>query len=113
MEFIPEMFKELSFVWENISKKIAIRSKKIWFLKNTNTLTPKMKCLGFFPFQCKTCSEPKQITSSAICDNPNVIKPIPVKPSDSQQHRGLQPSQVWVLLPHVAPLQGSHELLPQ
>jgi hypothetical protein len=36
-----------------------------------------------------------------------------VKPSDSQQHRGLQPSQVWVLLPHVAPLQGSHELLPQ
>ncbi|XP_004837669.1 mRNA-decapping enzyme 1B isoform X3 [Heterocephalus glaber] len=36
--------------------------------------------------KCKTCSEPKQITSSsAIYDNPNLIKPIPVKPSSSQQ----------------------------
>ncbi|XP_054843983.1 mRNA-decapping enzyme 1B isoform X3 [Eublepharis macularius] len=35
--------------------------------------------------KCKTCSEPKQITSSsAIYDNPNLIKPIPVKPSDTQ-----------------------------
>ncbi|XP_013375584.1 PREDICTED: mRNA-decapping enzyme 1B isoform X2 [Chinchilla lanigera] len=36
--------------------------------------------------KCKTCSEPKQITSSsAIYDNPNLIKPIPVKPRGSQQ----------------------------
>ncbi|XP_053110996.1 mRNA-decapping enzyme 1B isoform X2 [Hemicordylus capensis] len=35
--------------------------------------------------KCKTCSEPKQITSSsAIYDNPNLIKPIPVKPSETQ-----------------------------
>ncbi|KFO30597.1 mRNA-decapping enzyme 1B [Fukomys damarensis] len=38
--------------------------------------------------KCKTCSEPKQITSSsAIYDNPNLIKPIPVKPRGSQQQR--------------------------
>ncbi|XP_059539951.1 mRNA-decapping enzyme 1B isoform X3 [Myotis daubentonii] len=44
--------------------------------------------------KCKTCSEPKQITSSsAIYDNPNLIKPIPVKPSDNQQQREPQPSQ--------------------
>ncbi|CAH7184355.1 Dcp1b [Phodopus roborovskii] len=34
--------------------------------------------------KCKTCSEPKQITSSsAICDNPKLIKPVPVRPSGS------------------------------
>ncbi|XP_058512015.1 mRNA-decapping enzyme 1B isoform X2 [Ochotona princeps] len=44
--------------------------------------------------KCKTCSEPKQITSSsAIYDNPNLIKPIPVKPSEHQQQRIPQPSQ--------------------
>ncbi|XP_063495970.1 mRNA-decapping enzyme 1B isoform X3 [Symphalangus syndactylus] len=44
--------------------------------------------------KCKTCSEPKKITSSsAIYDNPNLIKPIPVKPSESQQQRTPQPSQ--------------------
>ncbi|XP_047404252.1 mRNA-decapping enzyme 1B isoform X3 [Sciurus carolinensis] len=44
--------------------------------------------------KCKTCSEPKQITSSsAIYDNPNLIKPIPVKPSDNQQQRIPQPNQ--------------------
>ncbi|XP_006891374.1 PREDICTED: mRNA-decapping enzyme 1B [Elephantulus edwardii] len=44
--------------------------------------------------KCKTCSEPKQITSSsAIYDNPNLIKPIPVKPSENQQQRIPQPSQ--------------------
>uniref|UniRef100_A0A8B7WJM1 5'-(N(7)-methylguanosine 5'-triphospho)-[mRNA] hydrolase n=2 Tax=Castor canadensis TaxID=51338 RepID=A0A8B7WJM1_CASCN len=65
--------------------------------------------------KCKTCSEPKQITSSAICDNPNVIKPIPVKPSDSQQHRGLQPSQT---LDHesrhlsLTALFGKHDKMP-
>ncbi|XP_019400101.1 PREDICTED: mRNA-decapping enzyme 1B isoform X2 [Crocodylus porosus] len=38
--------------------------------------------------KCKTCSEPKQITSSsAIYDNPNLIKPIPVKPSENQHQR--------------------------
>uniref|UniRef100_A0A8B9CFR9 5'-(N(7)-methylguanosine 5'-triphospho)-[mRNA] hydrolase n=1 Tax=Anser brachyrhynchus TaxID=132585 RepID=A0A8B9CFR9_9AVES len=38
--------------------------------------------------KCKTCSEPKQITSSsAICNNPNLIKPIPVKPSENQHQR--------------------------
>ncbi|XP_012602687.2 mRNA-decapping enzyme 1B isoform X1 [Microcebus murinus] len=43
----------------------------------------------------KTCSEPKKITSSsAIYDNPNLIKPIPVKPSENQQQRTPQPSQV-------------------
>uniref|UniRef100_A0A2K6GM36 5'-(N(7)-methylguanosine 5'-triphospho)-[mRNA] hydrolase n=1 Tax=Propithecus coquereli TaxID=379532 RepID=A0A2K6GM36_PROCO len=45
--------------------------------------------------KCKTCSEPKKITSSsAIYDNPNLIKPIPVKPSENQQQRTPQPSQV-------------------
>ncbi|NXH44491.1 DCP1B enzyme, partial [Dicaeum eximium] len=35
--------------------------------------------------KCRTCSEPKQITSSsAIYNNPNLIKPIPVKPSENQ-----------------------------
>ncbi|XP_070265577.1 mRNA-decapping enzyme 1B isoform X5 [Myotis yumanensis] len=44
--------------------------------------------------KCKTCSEPKQITSSsAIYDNPNLIKPIPVKPSENQQQCVPQPSQ--------------------
>ncbi|XP_062050586.1 mRNA-decapping enzyme 1B isoform X1 [Lepus europaeus] len=44
--------------------------------------------------KCKTCSEPKQITSSsAIYDNPNLIKPIPVKPSETQQPCIPQPSQ--------------------
>ncbi|XP_062990967.1 mRNA-decapping enzyme 1B isoform X2 [Elgaria multicarinata webbii] len=34
--------------------------------------------------KCMTCSEPKQITSSsAIYSNPNLIKPIPVKPSET------------------------------
>ncbi|XP_067392333.1 mRNA-decapping enzyme 1B isoform X1 [Emydura macquarii macquarii] len=38
--------------------------------------------------KCKTCSEPKQMTSSsAIYDNPNLIKPIPVKPSETQHHQ--------------------------
>ncbi|MEE6478016.1 hypothetical protein FKM82_011717 [Ascaphus truei] len=36
--------------------------------------------------KCKSCSEPKMITSSsAIYTNPNLIKPIAVKPSDSPQ----------------------------
>nr|XP_023404751.1 mRNA-decapping enzyme 1B isoform X1 [Loxodonta africana] len=44
--------------------------------------------------KCKTCSEPKQISSSsAIYDNPNLIKPIPVKPRENQQQRIPQPSQ--------------------
>ncbi|XP_058415113.1 mRNA-decapping enzyme 1B isoform X1 [Diceros bicornis minor] len=44
--------------------------------------------------KCKTCSEPKKITSSsAIYDNPNLIKPIPVKPSENQQQHIPRPSQ--------------------
>ncbi|XP_015981648.2 mRNA-decapping enzyme 1B [Rousettus aegyptiacus] len=44
--------------------------------------------------KCKTCSEPKQITSSsAIYNNPNLIKPIPVKPSENQQQHIPRPSQ--------------------
>ncbi|KAM5335807.1 mRNA-decapping enzyme 1B isoform 1-T1 [Glossophaga mutica] len=44
--------------------------------------------------KCKTCSEPKQITSSsAIYNNPNLIKPIPVKPGENQQQRTAQPGQ--------------------
>ncbi|XP_039564304.1 mRNA-decapping enzyme 1B isoform X1 [Passer montanus] len=44
--------------------------------------------------KCKTCSEPKQITSSsAIYNNPNLIKPIPVKPSENQQQRISQQSK--------------------
>ncbi|XP_064510616.1 mRNA-decapping enzyme 1B isoform X2 [Pseudopipra pipra] len=44
--------------------------------------------------KCKTCSEPKQITSSsAIYNNPNLIKPIPVKPSENQQQRLSQQSK--------------------
>ncbi|XP_030912912.1 mRNA-decapping enzyme 1B, partial [Geospiza fortis] len=44
--------------------------------------------------KCKTCSEPKQITSSsAIYNNPNLIKPIPVKPSENQQPRISQQSK--------------------
>ncbi|XP_039402112.1 mRNA-decapping enzyme 1B isoform X1 [Mauremys reevesii] len=38
--------------------------------------------------KCKTCSEPKQMTSSsAIYDNPNLIKPIPVKPIETQHQQ--------------------------
>ncbi|XP_057412035.1 mRNA-decapping enzyme 1B isoform X1 [Balaenoptera acutorostrata] len=44
--------------------------------------------------KCKACPEPKQISSSsAIYDNPNLIKPIPVKPSGSRQQRGPRPGQ--------------------
>ncbi|KAM6320961.1 mRNA-decapping enzyme 1B [Aegotheles albertisi] len=44
--------------------------------------------------KCKTCSEPKQITSSsAIYNNPNLIKPIPVKPSENQHQRISQQSK--------------------
>ncbi|NXU60812.1 DCP1B enzyme, partial [Horornis vulcanius] len=44
--------------------------------------------------KCKTCSEPKQITSSsAIYNNPNLIKPIPVKPSEQQQQQISQQSK--------------------
>ncbi|XP_036763100.2 mRNA-decapping enzyme 1B isoform X3 [Manis pentadactyla] len=44
--------------------------------------------------KCKACSEPKQIaSSSAIYDNPNLIKPIPVKPGGSQQQCLPRPSQ--------------------
>ncbi|NXQ59331.1 DCP1B enzyme, partial [Anthoscopus minutus] len=44
--------------------------------------------------KCKTCSEPKQITSSsAIYNNPNLIKPIPVKPSENQHQRVSQQSK--------------------
>ncbi|NXV06955.1 DCP1B enzyme, partial [Cettia cetti] len=44
--------------------------------------------------KCKTCSEPKQITSSsAIYNNPNLIKPIPVKPSEHQHQRISQQSK--------------------
>ncbi|XP_060047481.1 mRNA-decapping enzyme 1B isoform X2 [Erinaceus europaeus] len=51
--------------------------------------------------KCKTCSEPKQMTSlSAIHDNPNLIKPIPVKPRDSQQ---VHDPQVHQLLPVQGP----------
>ncbi|KFQ68469.1 mRNA-decapping enzyme 1B, partial [Phaethon lepturus] len=47
-----------------------------------------------FLLQCKTCSEPKQITSSsAIYNNPNLIKPIPVKPSENQHPRISQQSK--------------------
>ncbi|KFP55103.1 mRNA-decapping enzyme 1B, partial [Cathartes aura] len=47
-----------------------------------------------FLLQCKTCSEPKQITSSsAIYNNPNLIKPIPVKPSENQHQRISQQSK--------------------
>ncbi|OBS60153.1 hypothetical protein A6R68_08717 [Neotoma lepida] len=35
--------------------------------------------------KCKTCSEPKQITSSsAICDNPKLIKPVPTLDPEPQ-----------------------------
>ncbi|KAF6118228.1 decapping mRNA 1B [Phyllostomus discolor] len=44
--------------------------------------------------KCKTCSEPKQITSSsAIYNNPNLIKPIPVKPGENQQQHIARPGQ--------------------
>ncbi|XP_028609369.1 mRNA-decapping enzyme 1B isoform X2 [Grammomys surdaster] len=44
--------------------------------------------------KCKTCSEPKQITSSsAICDNPKLIKPVPVRPSSSQRLQEPTPSK--------------------
>ncbi|XP_004692595.1 PREDICTED: mRNA-decapping enzyme 1B [Condylura cristata] len=50
--------------------------------------------------KCKACSEPKQITSSsAIYDNPNLIKPIPVKPSENQQQRIPWPNQTFDLEP--------------
>ncbi|XP_034367643.1 mRNA-decapping enzyme 1B isoform X8 [Arvicanthis niloticus] len=44
--------------------------------------------------KCKTCSEPKQMTSSsAICDNPKLIKPVPVRPSSSQRLQEPTPSK--------------------
>nr|XP_060632422.1 mRNA-decapping enzyme 1B isoform X1 [Anolis sagrei ordinatus] len=44
--------------------------------------------------KCKTCSEPKQITSSsAIYNNPNLIKPIPVKPSETPHQCASQQTQ--------------------
>ncbi|XP_060240007.1 mRNA-decapping enzyme 1B isoform X2 [Meriones unguiculatus] len=44
--------------------------------------------------KCKTCSEPKQITScSAICDNPKLIKPVPVRPGSSQRLQEPMPSK--------------------
>nr|XP_019815520.1 PREDICTED: mRNA-decapping enzyme 1B [Bos indicus] len=72
-------------------------SRGLWILQADGALlnfsfTPKIRF--FFLFQCKTCSEPKQISSSsAIHDNPNLIKPIPVKPSGSRQQRGPRPGQ--------------------
>ncbi|KAI5126030.1 mRNA-decapping enzyme 1B isoform X1 [Manis pentadactyla] len=51
--------------------------------------------------KCKACSEPKQIaSSSAIYDNPNLIKPIPVKPGGSQQQCLPRPSQALDPEPH-------------
>ncbi|KAF7236840.1 mRNA-decapping enzyme 1B [Varanus komodoensis] len=44
--------------------------------------------------KCKSCSEPKQITSSsAIYNNPNLIKPIPVKPNETQHQSASQQVQ--------------------
>ncbi|KAE8613484.1 hypothetical protein XENTR_v10007744 [Xenopus tropicalis] len=41
--------------------------------------------------KCKSCSEPKMITSSsAIYTNPNLIKPIAVKPSESQPGKAVE-----------------------
>ncbi|KFV08161.1 mRNA-decapping enzyme 1B, partial [Tauraco erythrolophus] len=58
-----------------------------------NVLSHLLKNTSFL-LQCKTCSEPKQITSSsAIYNNPNLIKPIPVKPSENQHQRISQQSK--------------------
>lgn len=44
--------------------------------------------------KCRSCSEPKQMTSSsAICDNPKLIKPVPVRPSSSQRLHEPTPSK--------------------
>ncbi|XP_036037632.1 mRNA-decapping enzyme 1B isoform X5 [Onychomys torridus] len=51
--------------------------------------------------KCKTCSEPKQITSSsAICDNPKLIKPVPVRPSGSQRLQESPPNKTLDPEPH-------------
>lgn len=66
----------------------------LWLGTGGNTLSHMLRN-AFFVLQCKTCSEPKQITSSsAIYNNPNLIKPIPVKPSENQQQRISQQSKV-------------------
>ncbi|XP_041910456.1 mRNA-decapping enzyme 1B [Arvicola amphibius] len=44
--------------------------------------------------KCRSCSEPKQMTSSsAICDNPKLIKPVPVRPSSSQRLQEPSPNK--------------------
>ncbi|CAO2606359.1 mRNA-decapping enzyme 1B [Lemmus lemmus] len=44
--------------------------------------------------KCKTCSEPKQMTSSsAFCGNPKLIKPVPVRPSSSQRLQDPPPNK--------------------
>ncbi|XP_032076749.1 mRNA-decapping enzyme 1B isoform X2 [Thamnophis elegans] len=50
--------------------------------------------------KCKTCSEPKQmISSSALYHNPNLIKPIPLKPRESQkaQHTDSEPQHLSLM----------------
>ncbi|XP_070802788.1 mRNA-decapping enzyme 1B [Pituophis catenifer annectens] len=50
--------------------------------------------------KCKTCSEPKQMTSfSALYHNPNLIKPIPLKPRESQkvQNTDSQPQHLSLM----------------
>ncbi|KAL6088559.1 hypothetical protein STEG23_030553, partial [Scotinomys teguina] len=55
--------------------------------------------------KCKTCCEPKQITSSsAICDNPKLIKPVPVRPSGSQRLQEPPPNKTLDAEPQHLPL---------
>ncbi|EPY85655.1 hypothetical protein CB1_000357028 [Camelus ferus] len=58
---------------------------------------------------CKTCSEPKPITSSpAVCHSPSLIKPVPLKPG-SRPQRLPRPSQV--LSPQRVPAAAAPSLL--
>ncbi|ETE74034.1 mRNA-decapping enzyme 1B, partial [Ophiophagus hannah] len=50
--------------------------------------------------KCKTCSEPKPMTSSsALYHNPNLIKPIPLKPRESQKVQLVKSELVLIILP--------------
>ncbi|KAL7982250.1 hypothetical protein Chor_009848, partial [Crotalus horridus] len=50
--------------------------------------------------KCKTCSEPKQMTSSsALYHNPNLIKPIPLKPRESQKVQLAKSDLALIILP--------------
>lgn len=59
------------------------------------SFNPLSICLS----QGQSTSEPKEIGGSSIlCGNPNLIKPIPVKPNTQVKHPHLLPNSLWVCI---------------